>query len=126
MAAAAQPSVARPWLRSAEKVRKKMIKIAAHQLEAAEEDLVYDPEHGSVYVKGSPSQKKSFFDLSFASFTAHNLPDGIEPGLEETTFFDPPNFTFPNSAHICQVEIDPRHRRNFTCKNISPWMMSAR
>ncbi|MFN8493902.1 MAG: xanthine dehydrogenase family protein molybdopterin-binding subunit [Caldilineaceae bacterium] len=93
-------------LKSAEKVRKKMLKIAAHQLEAAEEDLVYDRDNGGVYVKGSPSQKKSFFDLSFASYTAHNLPDGIEPGLEETTFFDPPNFTFPNSAHIAQVEID--------------------
>jgi carbon-monoxide dehydrogenase large subunit len=94
-------------VKSAEKVRKKMMKIAAHQLEAAEHDLVYDREHGGVYVKGSPSQKKSFFDLSFASYTAHNLPDGMEPGLEETTFFDPANFTFPNSAHIAQVEIDP-------------------
>ena len=94
--------------KSADKVRKKMLKIAAHQLEASEDDLVYDREHGGVYVKGSPSQKKSFFDLSFASYTAHNLPDGMEPGLEETTFFDPPNFTFPNSAHLAQVEIDPQ------------------
>ena len=94
--------------KSADKVRKKMLKIAAHQLEASEEDLVYDRNGGGVYVKGSPSQKKSFFDLSFASYTAHNLPDDMEPGMEETTFFDPPNFTFPNSAHICQVEIDPQ------------------
>lgn len=94
--------------KSADKVRKKMLKIAAHQLEASEDDLVYDRNGGGVYVKGSPSQKKSFFDLSFASYTAHNLPDDMEPGLEETTFFDPPNFTFPNSAHICQVEIDPQ------------------
>ncbi len=94
-------------VRSAEKVRAKMMKIASHQLEAAEEDLVYDFNGGGVYVKGSPSKKKSFFDLSFASYTAHNLPDGIEPGLEEQTFYDPANFTFPNSAHICQVEIDP-------------------
>ncbi len=94
--------------KSADKVRKKMLKIAAHQLEASEDDLVYDRNGGGVYVKGSPSQKKSFFDLSFASYTAHNLPDDMEPGMEETTFFDPPNFTFPNSAHICQVEIDPQ------------------
>lgn len=93
-------------VRSAEKVRKKMLKIAAHQLEAAEEDLVYDREDGSIYVKGSPSQRKSFFDISLASYTAHNLPDDIEPGLEETSFYDPSNFTFPNSAHLCQVEID--------------------
>jgi carbon-monoxide dehydrogenase large subunit len=93
-------------VKAAEKVRKKMLKIAAHQLEAAEEDLVYDRNDGSIYVKGSPSQRKSFFDISFASYTAHNLPDGMEAGLEETSFYDPANFTFPNSAHICQVEID--------------------
>lgn len=93
-------------VKSAEKVRKKMLKIAAHQLEAAEEDLTYDFNGGGVYVKGSPSQKKSFFDLSLGAYTAHNLPDGLEPGLEEQAFYDPANFTFPNSAHICQVEID--------------------
>jgi carbon-monoxide dehydrogenase large subunit len=93
-------------VKSAEKVRKKMLKIAAHQLEAAEEDLVYDRNDGSIYVKGSPGQRKSFFDISFGSYSAHNLPDDIEPGLEETSFYDPSNFTFPNSAHICQVEID--------------------
>lgn len=95
-------------VRSAEKIRKKMLKIAAHQLEVAEEDLVYDRNDGSIYVKGSPNQRKSFFDVAFASYTAHNLPDGIEPGLEETSFYDPANFTFPNSAHLCQVEIDPQ------------------
>jgi carbon-monoxide dehydrogenase large subunit len=93
-------------VKSAEKIRKKMLKIAAHQLEAAEEDLVYDRNDGSIYVKGSPGQRKSFFDISLGSYTAHNLPAGIEPGLEETSFYDPSNFTFPNSAHICQVEID--------------------
>jgi carbon-monoxide dehydrogenase large subunit len=92
-------------VKSAEKVRKKMLKIAAHQLEAAEEDLVYDHSDGSIYVKGSPGQRKSFFDISFGSYSAHNLPDDIEPGLEESTFYDPSNFTFPSSAHICQVEI---------------------
>ncbi|MFN8445665.1 MAG: xanthine dehydrogenase family protein molybdopterin-binding subunit [Caldilineaceae bacterium] len=93
-------------VKSAEKVRKKMLKIAAHQLEAAEEDLEYNYNGGGVFVKGSPSQSKSFFDISLASYTAHNLPDGIEPGLEEQTFYDPANFTFPNSAHICLVEVD--------------------
>jgi aerobic carbon-monoxide dehydrogenase large subunit len=93
-------------VRSAEKIRQKMLKIAAHQLEAAEEDLVYDRASGGVYVKGSPDQRKSFFDLSLGAYTAHNLPEGLEPGLEESSFYDPANFTFPNSAHICQVEID--------------------
>ncbi len=94
-------------VRSADKVRAKMMKIAAHQLEAALEDVVYDKEKGKVYVKGSPDKSKSFGDLAFAAYTAHNLPDGMEPGLEEDTYYDPANFTYPNSAHIAQVEVDP-------------------
>ncbi|MGH2521830.1 MAG: xanthine dehydrogenase family protein molybdopterin-binding subunit, partial [Anaerolineales bacterium] len=91
---------------SARKIRAKVLKIAAHQLEAAEEDLVYDQENGKVYVKGAPNKSKAFGELAFAAYTAHNLPDGMEPGLEEQAFYDPANFTFPNSAHICQVEVD--------------------
>lgn len=93
-------------VRSAEKIRSKLIKIAAYQLEAAEEDMEYDRATGKIHVKGSPDQAKSFAELSVATLTAHQLPDGMEPGLEETTFYDPANFTFPNSAHIAMVEID--------------------
>lgn len=93
-------------VKGAEKVRKKMLKIAAHQLEAAEEDLVYDMDSGKVYVKGAPSKSKAFGELAFAAYTAHNLPAGLEPGLEEQSFYDPANFTFPASCHIAQVEID--------------------
>lgn len=93
-------------VRSSEKIRTKLIKLAAHQLEAAEEDMVYDRETGRVHVQGSPDQGKDFAELSVATLTADNLPEGMEPGLEETTFYDPTNFTFPNSAHICMVEID--------------------
>jgi carbon-monoxide dehydrogenase large subunit len=93
-------------VRSAEKIREKMIKIAAHQLEAAVEDMVYDRENGSVYVKGSPDKAKAFGEIAFATHTANNLPAGMEPGLEATSFYDPVNFTFPNSAHIAQVEVD--------------------
>jgi carbon-monoxide dehydrogenase large subunit len=93
-------------VRSAEKVRAKVIKIAAHLLEAADEDMVYDRATGKVYVKGSPDRAKEFGELAFAAYTAHNLPDGMEPGLEELSFYDPANFTFPNSAHVAQVEID--------------------
>ncbi|RMG91928.1 MAG: xanthine dehydrogenase family protein molybdopterin-binding subunit [Chloroflexi bacterium] len=93
-------------VRSAERIRAKMIKIAAHQLEAAEEDMVYDQDSGKIYVKGSPDRAKSFAEISLAAYTAHNLPEGLEPGLEETAFYDPANFTFPNSAHIAQVEVD--------------------
>ncbi len=91
---------------STEKVKTKLMKIAAHQLEAADEDMVYDTEKGVVHVKGSPERAKPFAELAFAAYSAHNLPAGLEPGLDETSFYDPSNFTFPNSAHICQVEID--------------------
>jgi carbon-monoxide dehydrogenase large subunit len=94
-------------VKSAEKVRAKLIKIAAHQLEAAEEDMIYDQAVGKVHVKGSPDKALAFGELAFAAYTAHNLPEGLEPGLEESAFYDPANFTFPNSAHIAQVEIDP-------------------
>jgi carbon-monoxide dehydrogenase large subunit len=94
-------------VRSAEKVRAKMTKIAAHQLEASLEDMVYDREAGKVYVKGAPGKAKGFGELAFAAYTAHNLPDGMEPGLEEDTYYDPANFTYPNSMHIVQVEVDP-------------------
>ena len=82
------------------------MRIAAFQLEAAFEDMVYDREAGRVHVKGSPDRAKSFAEIAFATHTANHLPEGMEPGLEESTFYDPVNFTFPNSAHIAQVEID--------------------
>ena len=88
------------------KVRAKITKLAAHLLEADPEDMVYDRENGQVHVKGSPDKAKAFGELAFALTTADNLPEGMEPGLEETSFYDPNNFTFPNSAHIAQVEID--------------------
>lgn len=91
--------------RSCEKVRDKMKAIAAYQLEASVEDIVYDQENGTMHVAGSPDNSKSFFDISFSALTGA-IPDDMEPGLEESTFFDPPNFTFPNSAHIAMVEVD--------------------
>lgn len=93
-------------VKSAGKIREKMKKIAAHQLEAAEEDMVFDQSNGKIYVNGSPDRSKVFGEVAFAAYTAHNIPDGIEPGLEETSFYDPSNFTFPSSAHIAQIEID--------------------
>ena len=68
--------------------------------------MVYDAEHGKVYVKGVPDSSKSFGELAFAAYTAHNLPDGLEPGMEVETYYDPSNFTYPNSIHIAQVEMD--------------------
>ncbi|MFQ5922811.1 MAG: xanthine dehydrogenase family protein molybdopterin-binding subunit [Anaerolineales bacterium] len=93
-------------VKAAEKIRAKAIRLAAHQLEASEEDIVYDQAEGKVYVKGSPDKAMTLAGISFAAYQAHNLPEGMEPGLEETAYFDPANFTFPNAAHIAQVEVD--------------------
>ena len=92
-------------VRSAEKVRAKVLQIGAHLLEAAEEDVVYDRETGRVHVKGAPDSGKDFGELAFAAYTAHNLPEGMEPGLDFVSFYDPANFTFPASSHICEVEV---------------------
>ena len=91
---------------AANKVRNKAKKLAAHMLEASEEDIVYDQDEGKLYVKGSPDKSLGIGEVSFAAYTAHNLPEDMEPGLEAHAYFNPPNFTFPFAAHIAQVEID--------------------
>jgi carbon-monoxide dehydrogenase large subunit len=78
--------------------------IAAHQLEVAEEDL--DFVGGSFSVKGSPDRAMQLAAVAFEAFTAHNLPDGLEPNLEASSHFDPPNFTFPFGTHVAVVEVD--------------------
>ncbi|HRQ37099.1 MAG TPA: xanthine dehydrogenase family protein molybdopterin-binding subunit [Chloroflexota bacterium] len=93
-------------VKSAEKIRNKLTLLAAHLLEADPADMVYDQASGKVHVKGAPDRAKAFGELSFALTTADNMPPGMEAGLEETAFYDPANFTFPNSAHVAQVEID--------------------
>jgi carbon-monoxide dehydrogenase large subunit len=90
--------------RSLEKVKDKARKIAAHQLEIDPSDLEF--RSGRFSVKGSPERGMSIADVIGAAWTADNLPEGVEPGLEETTFFDPPNFTFPFGCHVCVVEVD--------------------
>ncbi|MDH3498674.1 MAG: molybdopterin-dependent oxidoreductase, partial [Acidimicrobiia bacterium] len=92
---------------SAEKLRAKLKVLAAHLLEASPDDMVYDQDSGTISVKGSPESSKSFAELAFAVTTADNMPEGMEPGLEATSFYDPANFTFPCSAHVAQVEVDP-------------------
>ena len=89
---------------AAEKIRDKARKIAAHELEVAEEDLEFSG--GKFAVKGAPDRAKSVAEIAFSAWTAHNLPDGTEPGLEATYVFDPPNFTFPSGSHVCAVEVD--------------------
>ena len=87
-----------------DKVIEKATKIAAHLLEAAEEDLEF--ANGEFTVKGT-DRKISFGEVALAAYVPHNYPEGLEPGLEFSTFYDPANFTFPFGAHIAVVEVDP-------------------
>jgi carbon-monoxide dehydrogenase large subunit len=89
---------------AARKVREKASKLAAHLLEAAPDDIVFD--QGRFYVKGSPSRAKTIQEIALMANLAWNMPEGMPPGLEESHFFDPTNFTFPNGAHVCVVEVD--------------------
>jgi carbon-monoxide dehydrogenase large subunit len=91
-------------LKAMEKVEAKAKKIAAHQLEASENDIVI--ENGELKVTGT-DKSLAFPMVALAAYTAHNLPDGMEPGLKETAFYDPTNFTFPAGAYICEMEVDP-------------------
>ncbi|MEZ5909240.1 MAG: xanthine dehydrogenase family protein molybdopterin-binding subunit [Hyphomicrobiaceae bacterium] len=89
-----------------DKVIAKGRKIAAHLLEAAEADIVF--EGGAYQVKGTDKQK-TFGEIALTAYVPHKYPiEEIEPGLEETAFYDPKNFTFPAGTYICEVEIDPR------------------
>ncbi|MEO0809373.1 MAG: xanthine dehydrogenase family protein molybdopterin-binding subunit [Pseudomonadota bacterium] len=87
-----------------DKIEAKARKIAAHQLEAAESDIVI--EEGAVRVKGTDKQLL-WHELSLSAYTAHNLPPDMEPGLKEGAFYDPVNFTFPAGTYVCEVEVDP-------------------
>jgi aerobic carbon-monoxide dehydrogenase large subunit len=87
-----------------DRVIDKARRIAAHQLEAAEEDL--DFAGGQFAVRGTPDKAMPLAAVAFEAFTAHNLPDGMEPNLEASSHFDPTNFTFPFGTHLAVVEID--------------------
>ena len=87
-----------------DKVIDKAKKIAAHQLEANEDDLEF--AGGTFTVKGSPDKSMPLAAIAFAAFTAHDLPDGLEPNLEAHVTYDPPNFSWPFGTHICTVEVD--------------------
>ena len=78
--------------------------IAAHQLECAEEDL--DFAAGEFTVRGTPDKSTPLAAIAFAAFTAHDLPDGLEPNLEASVTYDPPNFSWPFGTHMCVVEVD--------------------
>ncbi len=87
---------------AARKIQAKARKLAAHLLEASEDDLEWEP--GKFSVKGSPDRFKTIQEIAFAAYTNH--PQGMEAGLEAVDYYDPPNLTFPFGSYICVVDID--------------------
>jgi carbon-monoxide dehydrogenase large subunit len=91
-------------LRACDKVVEKGKKIAAHMLEASVDDIEFDA--GQFRVAGT-DKAKSIGEVAFAAYVPHDFPQDVEPGLDETAFYDPANFTYPSGVHIAEVEIDP-------------------
>ena len=91
-------------VKSVDKVITKAKRLAAHMLEVSPEDI--DFEDGKASVRGVPSSMKTIQEIALAASVAYDLPDGMEPFLDETSYYDPPNCTFPFGTHICVVEVD--------------------
>ncbi len=92
-------------VRAVDKVVTKSRKIAAHMLEAGEADIEF--ADGRFTVKGT-DRGLSFQEVALSAYVPHNYPlEELEPGLDETAFYDPKNFTYPNGLHACEVEVDP-------------------
>ena len=92
-------------VKAVDKIVAKGRKVAAHLLEAAEADIEF--KNGHFGVMGT-DKKLAFAQVSLAAYVPHNYPlETLEPGLDETAFFDPANFTFPAGCYICEVEVDP-------------------
>jgi len=88
-----------------DKIIAKGKKIAAHMLEAGEGEITFG--EGLFTVQGS-NKAKTFAEIAFSAYVPHNYPlETLEPGLEETAFYDPANFTYPAGAYLCEVEVDP-------------------
>jgi carbon-monoxide dehydrogenase large subunit len=87
------------------KIKEKAKVIAAHLLEAAVEDMDY--KDGKFFVKGSPDKARTIQEIALMANVAWNLPPGMEAGLEASSFYDPPNFTYPFGAHLAVVDLDP-------------------
>jgi carbon-monoxide dehydrogenase large subunit len=96
------PTVGAATAMVSRKVREKARKLAAHLLEVAEEDVEY--EAGRFFVRGAPENAKTIQDVAFAAYT--NYPQGMEAGLEDVAYYDPPNLTFPFGTYAVVVEVD--------------------
>ncbi len=86
------------------KIKDKAKTLAAHLLEADAADIEYDD--GKFFVKGSPDEHKTIQDIALMANVAWDMPEGMDPGLEASAFYDPPNFTYPFGTHIAVVELD--------------------
>jgi len=92
-------------VKAMDKIIAKGKKIAAHLMEASVDDIEF--KNGTFSVAGT-DKTKTLTDISLAAYVPHNYPiEELEPGLEETAFYDPKNFTYPGGCHVCEVEIDP-------------------
>ena len=92
-------------MRALDKIEAKAKKIAAHLMEASDADV--DFAGGEFKVKGT-DKMVTFGQVALTAYVPHNYPlDKLEPGLNETAFYDPTNFTFPAGTYICEVEVDP-------------------
>ncbi len=89
---------------SAEKIKAKMQILAAHLLGVRPKNVVW--RNGKLVSKTNPRKLKTFHEIVRAAYMGKNLPRGMEPGLDATSYFSPPNYTFPFGAHVCVVEID--------------------
>lgn len=90
--------------KAALKIKEKARRLAAHMLEASPDDVVF--EAGRFYVKGSPDKVKTIQEVALAASVGYDLPEGMEPFLDETAYYDPPNCTFPFGTHVAIVEVD--------------------
>jgi carbon-monoxide dehydrogenase large subunit len=91
-------------VKAAEKVVAKARKVAAHLLEASEDDLEFTD--GTFSVRGTPGSGLGIQEIALAVFAAHDYPEGIEPTIDADATFDPVNFSFPHGTHICAMEVD--------------------
>ncbi|HEX9032261.1 MAG TPA: xanthine dehydrogenase family protein molybdopterin-binding subunit [Streptosporangiaceae bacterium] len=87
-----------------DKVIQKGKVIAAHMMEASENDIEF--VSGRFQVRGDPENGRSIQEVALATFAAHNLPDGVEPSLDSDATYDPDNFSFPHGTHLCATEVD--------------------
>ena len=92
-------------VKSSQKLVEKAREIAAHQLEADPADVEF--EDGEFSVAGAPDRSITIQDVAGESYLGHDIPEGMEPGLEATSFYDPENFVYPFGTHVAVVEVDP-------------------